>query len=264
MHKKTIIILFLTLLIFGACSKTPEEFNKPAAYWYDKLLKSVGSGDLEKADNYYSSLQSEHIGSPLLPQATMILATAHMYFDEYLLSEHFLNEYIRRYATPVEKEYAEYLKIKAKYMALPNPRRDQGLIASAIEAGESYKLNYPSSSYYPVVDTMVTRLYMAQASLNDSIALLYDRVDKPKGAEFYRNIQPEPWINWDEVEKAKAPLYRSMFEGDGTGSWYGFIIPDTQSVISRTSKTDNGLQEPRGIKSQEQDAAPFKEPARPL
>lgn len=264
MHAKAIFVLLLSLFMFTACTKTPEEFNKPAAYWYDKLIKSVGEGDLEKADNYYSSLQSEHIGSPLLPQATMILATAHMYFEEYLLSEHFLNEYIRRYATPVEKEYAEYLKIKAKYMALPNPRRDQGLIASAIEAGEVFKKSYPSSSYYPIVDTMVTRLYMAEASLNESIALLYDRVDKPKGADFYRAIKPEPWINWDEVQKAKAPLYRSIFEGDGTASWYGFMIPDTQSVISRTSKTDNGLQEPRNVKSLEQNAAPFKEPTRPL
>jgi len=29
-------------------------------------------------------------------------------------------------------------------------------------------------------------------------------------------------------------------EGDGTASWYGFLIPDTQSVVSRHSRPDLG------------------------
>jgi outer membrane protein assembly factor BamD len=148
-----------TILFFSGCSKELEEYNKPAVYWYGKIVKNISQGDLEKADNYYSSLQGEHIGSPLLPEATMILAIAHMYYEEYLLSEHFLNEYIKRYATANEKEDAEFLKIKAKYLALPNPRRDQALIADAIKEAQMFKRNYPNSMYYNVVDTMQTRLY---------------------------------------------------------------------------------------------------------
>lgn len=226
------------ILLFTGCSKELDEYNKPAAYWYGKMIDSIGNANLEKADNYYSSLQSEHIGSPLLRRATLIMAQAHMYHEEYLLSEHFLNEYITRYATPQEREYAEYLKIKAKYMALPNARRDQGLINEAINAGETFKKSYPRSGYIAVVDTMVTRLVMARAALNESIASLYDRLDKPKAAAYYRNIKKEEWIDWDEVEPASTPLYRSMFEGDGDESWYGFLIPDTQSVVSRNSVSD--------------------------
>ena len=48
-----------------------------------------------------------------------------MHYEEYLLTEHFLDEYVKRYANENEKEYSEFLSIKAKYMALPNPRRDQ-------------------------------------------------------------------------------------------------------------------------------------------
>ena len=68
---------------------------------------------MDKADDYYASLQGEHSGSPLLPEATMILAVAHMHNEEYLLTEHFLNEYVKRYADENEREYAEYLKVKA-------------------------------------------------------------------------------------------------------------------------------------------------------
>ncbi|MBE0514289.1 outer membrane protein assembly factor BamD [Sulfurimonas sp.] len=234
-------LLPLTLLL-TSCSKEVEEYNKPAMYWYSKITKSVSKGDLERADGYYSSLQGEHIGSPLLPEATMILAIAHMYHEEYLLSEYFLDEYIKRYATPNEKEEAEFLKIKAKYKALPNPRRDQALIDEAIAEGEKFKLNYPDSMYAEVVNTMLVRLYLAQYVLNEEISDLYERLDKPKSSEYYRSINPQPWIASSEVDRAVAPWYRAWFEGDGTSSWYEFMIPDTKSVVSRNSIAEEDVQ----------------------
>lgn len=238
--KNTLLLFFLGSLIFlGGCSKDIEEYNKPAAYWYAKIVESVSEGNLDKADNYYSSLQGEHISSPLLPEATMILAIAHMHYEEYLLTEHFLNEYVKRYANENEKEFAEFLKIKAKYMALPNPRRDQVLINEAIAEAQVFKQNYPHSMYYSVIDTMGTNLYMAEAALNETIASLYDRVDKPKSAAYYRDIKPQPWIEWNEVDRANTPWYKEWFEGDGTSSWYEFLIPDTQSVVSRNSVLDS-------------------------
>jgi len=240
MNKKInlISLVLLAFVFFAGCSKDLDEYNKPALYWYGKMIQSVADGNLEKADNYYSSLQGEHIGSPLLPEATMILAIAHMHYGEYLLSEHFLNEYTKRYANINQKEEADFLKIKAKYMALPNPRRDQALINDAIIAANKFKMQYPNSMYYEIVDTMLTRLYLAQAALNETIASLYDRLDKPKSAAYYRSIKPQPWIKWDEIDRANTPWYRAWFEGDGTSSWYAFLIPDTRSVVSRNSVQD--------------------------
>ncbi len=227
-----ILALFI---FFSGCSKDIQEYNKPAVYWYAKIVKSISNGSIDRADNYYSSLQSEHVGSPLLPEATMILAIAHMHYEEYLLTEHFLNEYIKRYANPNEKEFAEFLKIKAKYMALPNPRRDQALISEAINEAKKFRQNYPNSMYNDILDTMITNLYMADAALNETISDLYERLDKPKGAAYYRSIKPQPWIKWEEIDRAKSAWYRSWFEGDGTSSWYDFMIPDTRSVVSRNS-----------------------------
>ncbi|NOQ30368.1 MAG: outer membrane protein assembly factor BamD [Helicobacteraceae bacterium] len=232
MFKK--ILLAAVLLFFVGCSnKELAIYNKPAIFWYESMLKSIAKNDLEKADGFYNSLQSEHIGSPLLPGATLVLAQAHMYSEEYILSEYFLDEYIKRFADETQREYAEFLKIKSKYMALPNPRRDQGLINEAIKDGEVFKATYPNSMFYYVVDTMVTRLYLADASLNESIADLYERLDKPFAAQFYRGIEPQPWIEWSKVEKPDLPWYKEWFEGDGKSSWYGFLIPDTHSVIAQ-------------------------------
>jgi outer membrane protein assembly factor BamD len=235
-----LILIFATIVFFGGCSKNIEEYNKPAAYWYAKLIESVADQNLEKADNYYSSLQGEHIGSPLLPEATMILSIAHMHFEEYLLSEHFSNEYIKRYANANEREFLDYMKIRAKYMALPNPRRDQALIGEALIEAEKFKRNYPNSMYYSIVDTMATNLYMADAALNETIADLYERIDKPKSAAYYRSIEPQPWIVWSDIDRANTPWYKESFEGDGTSSWYDFLVPDTQSVVSRNSVKDDG------------------------
>lgn len=243
LKKSFLLILIAILLLFSSCAKDLEEYNKPALYWYGKIIEYISKGDLERADGYYSSLQGEHIGSPLLPEATMILAIAHMHHEEYLLSEHFLNEYVKRYATINEKEEADFLKIKAKYMALPNPRRDQALINEAIIEADKFKIRYPLSMYVSVIETMQTRLYMADAALNETIADLYDRLDKPQSAKFYRDVKPQQWIKWDEINRANSPWYRAWFEGDGTSSWYGFLIPDTRSVVSRNSvendKSDN-------------------------
>ena len=236
---KYLMSLMTFMIFFTACSKDLEEYNKPAVYWYAKIIESVSEGSIDKADNYYSSLQGEHIGSPLLPEATMILAISHMYYEEYLLAEHFLDEYVKRYANSNEKEFAEFLKIKAKYLALPNPRRDQELIKQAILESEKFKRSYPNSMYYSVVDTMATNLYLAEAALNETIADLYIRIDKPKSSAYYRAIKPQPWIDWNEVQRANSPWYKSWFEGDGTSSWYGFLIPDTRSVVSRNSVVDD-------------------------
>ena len=232
--KKALILgSFIALVFFSGCSEKVEEYNKPAVYWYGKIIESAASGNLEKADNYYSSLQSEHTASPLLPEATMILAIAHMHYEEYLLSEHFLSEYMKRYANRNEKEFSEFMKIKAKYTSLPNPRRDQVLIDDALKSANEFKFTYPNSMYYDVVDTIATNLYMAQAVLNETIAGLYDRVDKPKASMYYRNIEKQPWIDWKEVNKANVSWYKEWFEGDGTSAWYDFMIPDTINVVSK-------------------------------
>ncbi|MEA1917816.1 MAG: outer membrane protein assembly factor BamD [Campylobacterota bacterium] len=228
-----ILTTIVALWLLSGCSKEIDIYNKPAMFWFNSMIDSIADNDLEKADDYYTSLQSEHASSPLLPQATNILAQAHMYNEEYLLAEHFINDYIKRYATPAEREFGEYLKIKAKYLALPNARRDQGLISEAIRQADLFKLTYPRSQYYYVIDTMVTRLYLAEASMNQAIVGLYERLDKPVAAEYYKNIKPQPWIDWSRVESPDVPFYKEWFEGDGSSSWYGFMIPNTQSVVSQ-------------------------------
>lgn len=229
---RIVMMAAMTVLFLGGCAKDVDEYNKPADYWYEKMITAISDGNLERADSAYSSLQSEHIASPLLNEATLIMAQAHMAYEEYLLAEHFLDEYNRRYASTAGKEYAEFLKIKSKFLALPHPGRDQGLIDETLRGAINFKANYPGSIYSPLIMTMETQLELAKATLNEHIAGLYDRLGKPKGAVVYRNSAPVTWINPSEVRAAQVPWYREMFEGDGTSSWYEFMIPKTRNVVS--------------------------------
>lgn len=240
----TLLPLLFAITIFTGCAKDDDEYNKPAMYWYTKIIENVSISNLDKADNYYSSLQGEHVGSPLLKEATLILAIAHMQNDEYILADHFLDEYVKRYANANEKEYSEYMSVKSKFMSLPHPRRDQAAIDEMILLARAFELKYPQSIYFPVVDTMLTKVYIGRAALNESIAMLYDRVDKPKSAKYYRDLDPQSWINWKEINRDNTGWYRNMFEGDGTSSWYAFLIPNTKSVVSRNSiQNDENLSE---------------------
>lgn len=244
---RTWLIAMTALILLSGCGKDLEEYNKPAEYWYGKMVTAVSNGNLEKADSYFSSLQSEHISSPFLSEATMIMAQAHMAHEEYLLAEHFLDEYIRRYANPEGREYAEFLKIKAKFLALPNSGRDQGLIDETLRNIGAFKGSHPYSTYMPLVTSMETQLQLARGVLNEHIAQLYERLGKQKGADYYRAIAPVTWIKADEVVASDVPWYREMFEGDGSSSWYDFMIPKTRSVISMD---DNESVEKQNIVSQ--------------
>lgn len=48
------LIAMVLLVLFTGCGKDIEEYNKPAEYWYEKMVKAVGDANLEKADGYFS------------------------------------------------------------------------------------------------------------------------------------------------------------------------------------------------------------------
>jgi len=176
------------VFILGGCGKNEEvtEFNKPALYWYKKIAQSISSGNMDKADEYYISLKSEHMLSPLMPTAIMILAHAHMQEEEYLLANYYWDEYNKRYADENSREYTEFMKLKASFLGIKDVYKDQKLIMDSINRAKTYQMRYPGSEYMPLVNTMLVRLHMSQYLLNENIAALYERIDKPEAAKIYR------------------------------------------------------------------------------
>lgn len=214
---KNLLLATSLVFIFSACSQKSEkvqEFDKPALYWYNKMIKEISTGFLEDADDTYISLESEHRNSPLLSTALLILANAHIDEEEYALANFYLDEYIKRFALSRNIDYVRYLKIKANFNGFAYDLRDQQLIEDTIAQVEEFKKSFPRSPYLPLVETMNSRLYMAKATLDKEIADLYTRIDKPKAAKIYNDKVKESWVDPKEIEQVEIPFYRYPFERD--------------------------------------------------
>jgi outer membrane protein assembly factor BamD len=206
--------IILALFLFNGCAQknVKEVYNKPAMYWYGGIVKKIKEANLEEADNLYTSLSSEHVASPLLPEAMMMLAQAHMQEEEYLLANFYLDEYIKRFGTQKKSEYARYMKIKANFESFPNPNRNQQLLLDTIVQTKEFVVQYPKSEYRPLVETMLVKLELGEYFLTKNIADLYTRIDKPKAAKIYQDQFNNSIVKNAKMIKPNIPWYRSWFE----------------------------------------------------
>lgn len=212
---RNLLLLISIGFLLVSCSSKKEglqEYDKPAIYWYNKMIKQISTGYLEEADNTYTSLESEHRNTPLLPTALLILANGHIDEEEYQLANFYLDEYIKRFALSKNIDYVRYLKIKANFLGFSYDLRDQQLIEDTIKEIEEFKTQFSNSPYMPLVDTMSARLFMAKATLDKNIADLYKRIDKPQASEIYNKKVEETWVAQEEIQAVEVPLYRSIFE----------------------------------------------------
>lgn len=198
------------VLYFGACSQKELEYNKPAMYWYENILKEINFGNLEGADSNFSSLQSEHINSPLVPEAMLILAQAHMDREEYLLATFYIDEYEKRYSTIGDQDYLGYLKILANYYGFKNYAKDQEFMYRSISEIETYLETFPNSRYAPFVEYVFIKFKLGENDLNTAIANVYKRKGKKQAQEDYLS-RNQDIIEGLEIKSSYIPWYVRIF-----------------------------------------------------
>ena len=201
---KQILLVSLTALFFLACSDKDavNEYDKPALTWYQEIVKEIATSNIDKADNLYVSLKSEHSRSPLLPTATMLLANAHMEDQAYIMADYYLDEYLKKYAGGSSVEQAKFLKIKAAFLGIKDVNKEQKLMLDTLVEVDRFVKNYPKSIYLPVVSTVKVRLHMSQYLLNENVVALYARLGKDKAVEIYKNKNAHSPLNMADI---KAP-----------------------------------------------------------
>jgi len=212
--KKSLLIIMAAIFVFVGCAKNDEvaEYNKPALYWYKKLAASVARSDMDKADEYYLSLKSEHMRSPLLPTAIIMLAHGHMDKEEYLMANFYFDEYNRRFATSDGREYADYMKLKSAFLGISDVNKDQKLMMDTVSNAEKFVMRHPGSSYDPLVKTILVRLHMSQYLLNENIAGLYTRIGKKDGAKIYRQKNRNSPLNLGDIDLPKKGILSKVFD----------------------------------------------------
>ena len=216
MPYKTRVILIGVIFAFFASgcdnNKTVEEFNKSAIYWYKKIAQSISRGNLDKADAYYISLKSEHMRSPFMPTAIIMLAHAHMNEEEYQLATFYLDEYSKRYGMSKTREYIEFMKLKAAFMGIKDVYKDQKLIQNTIAEAQAFINRYPGSDYQPLVQTLLIRLHMTQYLLNENIAALYERTGKAEAAKIYRDKNKRSVIKNSDITPPEKGMIGQIFD----------------------------------------------------
>lgn len=211
-------LLFL-LLSFGlsACSTFGQKkdntlFNLTPQAWFSQILKDLRELNYDAADEHYISFTSEHINSQLLPQITLILANACAENEKYLMANFYLDEYIKRFANRDEIEYAKFLKIKANFDSFSKPNRNQKLMIDNINQIENFLLEYPTTQYRPLVETILAKLKLAQFYLDQEIAKLYERTGRDESAQVYKDRLENTNINDKDMIKPNLPWYMLPFE----------------------------------------------------
>lgn len=214
--KKSVLLtmsLMMTLVIVG-CKDEEEtaEFNKPALYWYQKIASSITRSNLDKADSYYISLKSEHVRSPLMPTALMMLAHAHMNAEEYLLANYYLDEYNKRFGEENSRQYTDFMKLKASFLGIKDVYKDQKLILDTIAMANTYIARYPGSDYAPLVNTISIRLHMSMYLLNENIAALYERTGHDNAAKIYRDKNKGSVVEMTDITAPKKGIVGQIFD----------------------------------------------------
>ncbi len=204
--------LVLALLVFlVGCSKEKDTFNKPAAYWYQEIMKDIKSGNLENADNHFSSLQGEHINSPLLPDAMLILGQAHLRAKEFILADYYFDEFLKRYGTQDLSDYIAFLKLKTHFSAFVNHSKDQDFLENSILEAERFLEKFPNSPYYEMAKTIQMRLVLGQNELDRAIANVYAKQHKVEAQQMYLDRIDKTLDEETKPKPSHVPWYVLIF-----------------------------------------------------
>lgn len=203
-------IAFLSFL-FISCSTSVEEMNKPALFWYERMIIAITDGDLERADNFFNSLQSEHISSPLIQEALILLAKAHMEKNEHLLAGFFASEYKTRYSNVNNVDYIAFLGIETNYYAFGNYAKDQGFINSNISNISGFVLLNKNNKYLPYIRHILTAFRLSQLEINKGVIGIYNMKDKEEAVKIYQQKNEELGVNDIEYTPSNIPWYVRIF-----------------------------------------------------
>ncbi|WP_104741189.1 outer membrane protein assembly factor BamD [Helicobacter suis] len=201
------------VILFLGCAKKAKEsiYNRPAIFWYQGILREILFLNLETADNYYSSLQSEHINSPLVPDAMIALGQAHLKKKEFVLAEYYFDEYIKRFGNQSNIDYLKFLKLQARYYAFKNHSKDQEFMSNTLGMLNDFVDKYPHSRFLNQVEYMQVKFILGQNELNRAIANVYRKRHQKEGVKRYMERVDEVLEKETHPKKSYMPWYVAIF-----------------------------------------------------
>ncbi len=207
------LFVLCSFLFLSGCSPKydTENYNKPAVYWYNKILQDIATSKLDDADEKFISLRSEHSRSLYIEPAMILLIKIHTANNQYKMADYYADEYIKTYPLGDSIDYVNFLKLKASYNSLLYIYRQQAQLDDIVLSMQQYIKEQPNTTYRYLSNDMLTRLKFTKHQFNNEIVGLYGRIDKPKAKEFYNKKAKNSSKNTN-YKKAKTPWYMMLFE----------------------------------------------------
>jgi len=206
--KKIVSGVIITSLFFlsGCSNKQQEISNQTALTWHRIIFKDLKSNNLDNADEAFTSLEVEHPQSNFIPTNLIELSLAHYYNNEFELAQYYMQEFKKRFASFKEKEWADYMISKYRFLSITAPYRNQKAVNEAIKFINSTINTYPNSIYNYELNTMLIKLTLTKKLFRNRISNLYQKLDKPKSAKIYKTD-----INNSKIIPPHIPWYKRLF-----------------------------------------------------
>jgi len=198
--------LVASFFLIGCADKNKEIANQTALTWHRIIFQDLTKNNVDNADDAFTSLEVEHPASKFIPIDMLQLSIAHAKNQEFELSKFYMQEFKKRYASFEDKEWADYMISKYKFLSILEPYTNQKAVDDALKFVDSTLETYPNSIYNYELNTMKAELSITKDLFRQNISDLYTRIDKPKSAKIYKTD-----INKTSIIPPHIPWYKELF-----------------------------------------------------
>ena len=192
-YLKLLLSLWMILLL-TACTtnqtetvELPKSTKKSLKSYKGEITKAILAKDLEFADKLYLDMRDQYIESDSVGGVMFQLAKAHMSTREYLLSRYYCEAYIKDYPDGRRLSYAWFLRVESLFLRFKNGNSKQALADQVEQELKMYRSYFGRNKYSSKIKKMTKEVERVKEEQNEKIALSYEKMGKPKAAEYYRN-----------------------------------------------------------------------------
>jgi outer membrane protein assembly factor BamD len=192
-YLKLLLSLWMILLL-TACTtnqtetvELPKSTKKSLKSYKSEITKAILAKDLEFADKLYLDMRDQYIESDSVGGVMFQLAKAHMSAKEYLLSRYYCEAYIKDYPDGRRLSYAWFLRVESLFLRFKNGNSKQALVEQVEQELKMYRSYFGRNKYSSKIKKMTKEVERVKEEQNEKIALSYEKMGKPKAAEYYRS-----------------------------------------------------------------------------
>jgi outer membrane protein assembly factor BamD (BamD/ComL family) len=232
--KLNIALLGAVALLSNACSnkKIETPYKKSFDFWEKNIEIDLKEENYEKLKTDFLIFSNEHRSSSYIPDISRHIIKTLIENKEWEEVMFYIDNHRNRYITDKDEDLILYYLIKSRFNLLSLPNRLQQKYIELLDNIKEFKKEHKNSNYIKEINIIERKLIIKKSFFDKDIADLYKRIGKDEAFNIYTEKYISSNIDLEKEAKPKSPLYRRIFEGDGSAGWIGFFIPTGKNIVS--------------------------------